>query len=86
MILPIDPATLSDLNKAFTDLKAPREKQEKDILQHEDEQYAAWSDHFDNDHITPGDDEEQDIHSTEDEVENEDEHFMFNESFDFQYG
>jgi hypothetical protein len=32
LILPIDPATLSDLNKAFTDLKAPREKQEKDIL------------------------------------------------------
>jgi hypothetical protein len=62
------------------------EEEEKDTLPHEEEQYAAWSDHFDNDHITPGDDEEQDIHSTEDEVENEDEHFMFNESFDFQYG
>ena len=62
------------------------EEKNKDAPQQEEEQYAAWSDHFENDHVTPGDEEEQDIHSTEDEFENENEHFMFNESFDFQYG
>ncbi|KAG7369831.1 hypothetical protein IV203_027577 [Nitzschia inconspicua] len=53
-------------------------------LQQEEEQYAAWTDHFNNDHETSG--EEQEEYPSEDEVEDEDEHFMFNESFDFQYG
>lgn len=57
-------------------------------MKEENEQYAAWADHFENDNAAPDEEEEVDDepYHSKDEADDEDEHYMLNESFDFQYG